>query len=64
MTRDVDVDSPVFITWEIEKGPRYELRGCIGTFEEKFLYNCLPEYALERYQHGMHASHHHTPNIP
>ena len=44
-----DTRSPLFVTWEKEVGGRWQLRGCIGTFDDQFLYSALPEYALERY---------------
>ncbi|CCH40689.1 hypothetical protein BN7_223 [Wickerhamomyces ciferrii] len=43
--KDGDTDSPLFVTWDIEKNGENSLRGCIGTFADQPLEKGIKEYA-------------------
>jgi len=42
----VAAHSPLFVTWDIERGGRQQLRGCIGNFSAMPLREGLAEYAI------------------
>eukprot|EP00977_Amphora_coffeiformis_P004365 scaffold926_cov163-Amphora_coffeaeformis.AAC.3 len=44
--RAADVKCPLFVTWDIWRHGRWELRGCIGSLQPLVLDQGLPKYAL------------------
>ncbi|KAF9481984.1 hypothetical protein BDN70DRAFT_854104 [Pholiota conissans] len=41
-----DEKYPLFVTWNIQRGEEYHLRGCIGNFSAMPLHDGIAEYAL------------------
>ncbi|CAM0135900.1 unnamed protein product [Umbelopsis sp. WA50703] len=41
-----DLNSPLFVTWNLQKHGSYRLRGCIGNFDPMPLHTGLKQYAL------------------